>query len=54
MTTEYRKPLPRITTDNRPFWEATKRHELRLQRCGACGVYVHAVSRRCFGILFAQ
>jgi uncharacterized OB-fold protein len=37
MTTEYRKPLPRVTADNRPFWDATKRHELRLQRCGACG-----------------
>jgi uncharacterized OB-fold protein len=36
MTTEYRKPLPRVTADNRPFWEATKRHQLRLQRCGAC------------------
>lgn len=33
----YVKPLPRVTADNRPFWEATKRHELRLQRCGSCG-----------------
>jgi uncharacterized OB-fold protein len=32
----YAKPLPRITADNRPFWEATRRHELRLQRCRAC------------------
>jgi uncharacterized OB-fold protein len=37
MPPEYRKPLPRITADNRPFWEATRRHELRLQRCRACG-----------------
>ena len=37
MTTEYRKPLPRVTADNRPFWDATKRHELALQRCGDCG-----------------
>ena len=37
MTAEYRKPLPRVTADNRPFWDAAKRHELRLQRCGACG-----------------
>jgi uncharacterized OB-fold protein len=36
-TDEYAKPLPRITADNRPFWEATKRRELRLQRCAACG-----------------
>ena len=33
----YSKPLPRITVENRPFWEATKRHELRLQRCTECG-----------------
>jgi uncharacterized OB-fold protein len=31
------KPLPRITADNRPFWEATRRHELALQRCDDCG-----------------
>jgi hypothetical protein len=32
----YPKPLPRITPLNRPFWEATQRHELRLQRCVDC------------------
>jgi uncharacterized OB-fold protein len=30
------KPLPRITAENRPFWEAAKRHELCLQRCADC------------------
>lgn len=35
--TDYGKPLPRITPENRRFWEATKRHELRLQRCADCG-----------------
>jgi uncharacterized OB-fold protein len=29
--------LPRITAENRPFWEAARRHELRLQRCDDCG-----------------
>jgi uncharacterized OB-fold protein len=33
----YKRPLPRITPDNLPFWEAARRHQLRLQRCGACG-----------------
>ncbi len=33
----YARPLPRITPDNLPFWEAARRHELRLQRCSACG-----------------
>jgi len=32
----YQKPLPRLTPDNRPFWEAARRHELRLPRCQAC------------------
>ena len=34
--TGYSRPLPRTTPDNEPFWEATRRHELRLQRCDAC------------------
>ncbi len=34
--TDYGKPLPEITTDNQPFWDACKRHELSLQRCLAC------------------
>ncbi len=37
----YRKPLPRITPDNRPFWEAARRHELRLPRCMDCGSFWH-------------
>ncbi|HWO93750.1 MAG TPA: OB-fold domain-containing protein [Dehalococcoidia bacterium] len=38
MTTqqEYQKPLPIIEDDNRPFWEACKRHELVMQQCDAC------------------
>ncbi len=35
--TEHEKPLPRITPDNRPFWEACRRHELQLPHCEACG-----------------
>ena len=30
------KPLPRITDDNRPFWQACQRHELHLPHCVAC------------------
>lgn len=39
MTTEsaYNKPLPTITSLTRPYWEAAKNHELRLQRCDDCG-----------------
>ena len=32
----YAKPLPRITPDNRPFWDAARRHQLVLQRCADC------------------
>ncbi|MCS6926757.1 MAG: Zn-ribbon domain-containing OB-fold protein [Candidatus Binatia bacterium] len=35
--TTYTKPLPAISSLNRPYWEALKRHELKLQRCTECG-----------------
>ena len=37
---EYKKPLPRPTAASAPFWEATKRHELQIQRCGSCGAHI--------------
>lgn len=37
MSETYSKPLPTITDENRPFWEATARHELRMQKCVHCG-----------------
>jgi uncharacterized OB-fold protein len=38
MTAEYSKPLPRPLNPEftRPFWEATKRHELIVPRCTMC------------------
>jgi hypothetical protein len=33
---KYQKPLPEITAVERPFWDATSRHELRLQKCLSC------------------
>jgi len=33
----YDKPLPKINTDNRPFWDGCQKHELRFQRCNYCG-----------------
>lgn len=32
------KPLPKPDEDTGPFWDACRRHELRMQRCAACGV----------------
>jgi uncharacterized protein len=37
---EYKKPLPRPTAASLPFWEAAKRHELQIQRCGSCGALI--------------
>ena len=31
------KPLPQITPEMQPFWEAARRRELVVQRCGGCG-----------------
>jgi uncharacterized protein len=35
--TNYVKPLPNITDDNRYYWEHCKNHELRMQKCLQCG-----------------
>ena len=36
---EYKKPIPAITPDMQPFFDAAKRHELVVQRCRGCGAY---------------
>jgi len=36
---EIGKPLPAPTPETRPYWDGCKRHELRIQRCAACGHY---------------
>ena len=33
------KPLPQITPEMAPFWEAARRHELVVQRCRGCGTH---------------
>jgi uncharacterized OB-fold protein len=33
----YEKPLPTLTTLNRPYFEGAKKGELRVQRCESCG-----------------
>lgn len=35
------KPLPEPSDLTRPFWDACRRHELRIQRCRACGALLH-------------
>lgn len=44
---EYSKPLPKPTPTSRPFWEAARHHELKIQRCGACQSYIYYPRDRC-------
>ena len=39
MTTEYKKPIPAVTPEMKPFFDAAKRHELVVQRCAQCGTH---------------
>ncbi len=41
---EYLKQLPLVTTSDRPFWEAARRHELMAYRCLNCGAYYPQVT----------
>ena len=34
---DYNKPVPAITSEMKPFFDAAKRHELVVQRCTQCG-----------------
>jgi uncharacterized OB-fold protein len=34
---QYNKPLPNINGDSKEFWAGCKAHELRFQKCQACG-----------------
>jgi uncharacterized protein len=41
-------PLPAITDDTRPFWDACRRRELRVQRCTSCGTLRHPPAPACW------
>lgn len=45
MTTSRPTPEPDELTS--PYWEAASRHELFLQRCGACGYFRHPPRSLC-------
>lgn len=47
MSMTYTKPLPVPGPESRPFWEATRRHELRLQRCQRCNQFWFPPSSVC-------
>ncbi len=44
---QYQKPLPAISSLNKPFWDALKKHELRLQKCDGCGCVSYPPSPLC-------
>jgi uncharacterized OB-fold protein len=44
---QYTKPLPAISSLNRPFWDALKQRELRLQKCAGCGKVWYPPSPLC-------
>ena len=39
MNLSYNKPLPPITPQSRPFWEAARERRLLLPRCDHCGTF---------------
>ncbi len=43
----YSKPLPAVTDETRPYWEACKKHELRIQQCKKCGRFRHYPQEMC-------
>jgi uncharacterized OB-fold protein len=40
-------PLPAVDADTKPFWDAAREGELRIQRCRACGRHQFYPRRRC-------
>ncbi len=44
---EYNKPLPGINEENKPFWDYTKQHEFRVQKCLKCGELFYPPSPMC-------
>lgn len=44
---DYTKPLPTITDENREFWEGAKRGRLRMQKCEDCGHVRYPISHVC-------
>jgi len=44
---KYAKPLQHLDEENRPWWEALKRHELYLQRCRDCAAIRYYPRAQC-------
>ncbi len=44
---DYKKPLPVINEETRPFWEYCRKRELRMQKCRQCGYIRYPISFVC-------
>jgi len=33
----YQKPLPRVNADTKPFWDGSREHKMKFQKCRECG-----------------
>ena len=51
---DYTKPLPHPNEVSQPFWDAAKQHELQIQRCNACGIYIFYPREACSECLAAD
>ncbi len=51
---DYNKPLPTLTEDNRPFWDSCKSGRLSFQKCSACGHLRYPISPFCPECLSAE
>jgi uncharacterized OB-fold protein len=51
---KYSRPLPHLDEENRPWWEALKRHELYLQKCRDCGELRYYPRALCPGCLSSR
>ena len=45
--TELMKPRPQRTPTSAPFWDGLDADRVRIQRCDACGTWVHYPRSRC-------
>ncbi|MDR7076052.1 putative OB-fold protein [Neobacillus niacini] len=43
----YKKPLPMVDETNKPFWEAAKNREIKVQYCNTCNHYRYPVFSSC-------
>ncbi len=51
---EYNKPIPAVTPEMKPFFDAAKRHQLVVQRCTQCGTHRFPAREICSNCLSRQ